>query len=65
MAVKDHVMYVGGLGKEWTTVTGELVNLFPQWVKAVSHNGAVQHLDWVDNYNAMRNTAGFKYPGMV
>ena len=22
MAVKDHLLYVGGLGKEWTTVDG-------------------------------------------
>ncbi|XP_072030027.1 soluble calcium-activated nucleotidase 1-like [Amphiura filiformis] len=65
MAVKDHLMYVGGLGKEWTTITGELVNYFPQWVKLVSHSGALQHLDWVDNYNAMRNTAGFPYPGYM
>ena len=65
LAVKDELLYVGGLGKEWTTITGQLVNYFPQWVKVITHNGAVQHREWVTNYNAMRNTAGFPYPGTV
>ena len=63
MAVKDQHLYVGGLGKEWTTITGELVNLNPQWIKVISHLGSLHHVNWVGNYNAMRNTAGFPYPG--
>lgn len=63
MAVKDQHLFVGGLGKEWTTITGELVNLNPQWIKVISHLGAVHHVNWVGNYNAMRNKGGFPYPG--
>ncbi|XP_072168222.1 soluble calcium-activated nucleotidase 1-like [Diadema setosum] len=65
MAVKDQHLFVGGLGKEWTTTTGVLQNLNPQYVKVVNHLGAVHHLNWVGNYNAMRNTAGYPYPGYM
>ena len=63
LAVKDDVMWVGGLGKEWTTTTGVKVNLHPQWVKSVSHLGDVVHHDWVDNYNALRRKGGYEEPG--
>ena len=33
MTVKDHVLYVGGFGKPWTTPTGDIVNYDPMWVK--------------------------------
>ncbi|XP_074649447.1 soluble calcium-activated nucleotidase 1-like isoform X2 [Tubulanus polymorphus] len=65
MAVKDESMFVGGLGKEWTTSDGELVNLDPQWVKRIEYTGAVTHIDWHHNYNAMRRAAGFSYPGYI
>lgn len=64
MARKGDNLFVGGLGKEWTTVTGELVNYFPQWVKVISYQGSVHHLPWKNNYNAMRQKAGYDYPGM-
>ncbi|XP_077979848.1 soluble calcium-activated nucleotidase 1-like [Glandiceps talaboti] len=65
MLVKDQVLVVGGLGKEWTTVTGELVNLNPQWVKAITIDGAVHHLNWVPNYNMMRKASGYEWPGYM
>ena len=36
MTVKDHVLYVGGFGKPWTTPTGDIVNYDPMWVKVCS-----------------------------
>ena len=63
MAVKDQKLFVGGLGKEWTTTDGELVNLNPQWVKLISFQGGVAHLSWVKKYNAMRDAAGVPWPG--
>ncbi|XP_067935997.1 apyrase apy-1-like [Watersipora subatra] len=64
-SVKDGYLYVGGLGKEWTSTTGEVVNLHPQYVKRVSPEGAVEHLDWHSHYNAMRKKAGFSSPGYM
>lgn len=63
--VKDKHLYVGGLGKEWTTTEGDVVNLNPQWVKAISPSGEVEHIDWHNNYNAMRKVTGMELPGGV
>ena len=56
-------MWLGGLGKEWTSVTGVVKNLHPQWVKSVGHLGDVVHHNWVHNYNALRTKGGFEAPG--
>uniref|UniRef100_G1QGY3 Calcium activated nucleotidase 1 n=1 Tax=Nomascus leucogenys TaxID=61853 RepID=G1QGY3_NOMLE len=63
LAVKDERLYVGGLGKEWTTTTGDVVNENPEWVKVVGYRGSVDHENWVSNYNALRAAAGIRPPG--
>lgn len=62
--VKDDKLYVGGLGKEWTTIDGKLLNTNPQYVKTIGKHGGVFHHDWHKKYNAMREKAGYSYPGM-
>lgn len=61
--MKDEHLYVGGLGKEWTTTTGEVMNENPEWVKVVGHRGSVNHENWVSSYNALRAAAGIRPPG--
>ena len=63
--MKDKCLWVGGLGKEWTTITGELVNFDPQWVKSVGYHGDILHHNWIDNYNALREKAGYLPPGAI
>lgn len=63
LTVKDERLYVGGLGKEWTTTTGLVVNNHPEWVKVVGYHGDVQHENWVPRYNALRSAAGIEPPG--
>lgn len=63
LAVKDEHLYVGGLGKEWTTATGEVLNENPEWVKVVGCRGSVDHESWVSSYNALRAAAGLRPPG--
>ncbi|XP_029513635.1 soluble calcium-activated nucleotidase 1 isoform X2 [Oncorhynchus nerka] len=65
LAVKDEHLYVGGLGKEWTTTTGEVVNNNPEWVKVVGHRGDVLHQNWVPKYNLLRSAAGIEPPGYL
>lgn len=66
MAVKDRILYVGGLGKEWTSPDGlTLVNHHPMFVKTVSHFGDVLHEDWMARYVDMRSKAHIQYPGYV
>ncbi|XP_014593711.1 soluble calcium-activated nucleotidase 1 isoform X3 [Equus caballus] len=64
LAVKDEHLYVGGLGKEWTTTTGEVVNENPEWVKVVGCKGSVAHENWVSSYNALRAAAGIRPPAV-
>lgn len=40
--VKDEVLYVGSMGKEWTTSTGEFENFDPMYVKAITQSGEVR-----------------------
>lgn len=61
--MKDEHLYVGGLGKEWTTSTGEVVNENPEWVKVVGCRGSVEHENWVASYNALRAAVGIQPPG--
>ncbi|XP_005989145.1 soluble calcium-activated nucleotidase 1 [Latimeria chalumnae] len=65
LAVKDDHLYVGGLGKEWTTITGTVLNENPEWVKVIGHKGDVDHESWVANYNALREAANIKPPGYL
>ncbi|XP_043940924.1 soluble calcium-activated nucleotidase 1 [Protopterus annectens] len=65
LAVKDEHLYVGGLGKEWTTTTGEIVNENPEWVKVIGYRGDVRHENWVSNYNSLRSAAGINPPGYL
>ncbi|XP_064079002.1 soluble calcium-activated nucleotidase 1-like [Macrobrachium nipponense] len=63
--VKDETLIVGGLGKEWTTSTGELVNHNPQWVKTVNPRGYIEHHDWTRNYEKLREAVGIFFPGYM
>lgn len=63
MAVKDEHLYVGGLGKEWTTTSGEFVNDNPEWVKVVGFRGDVEHRNWVPMYKSLKAVAGIQPPG--
>ncbi|XP_054603482.2 soluble calcium-activated nucleotidase 1 isoform X2 [Nothobranchius furzeri] len=65
LAVKDEHLYVGGLGKEWTTTEGEFVNNNPEWVKVVGFRGDVQHQNWVPRYTSMKLAAGIEPPGYL
>ncbi|XP_072516220.1 soluble calcium-activated nucleotidase 1b isoform X2 [Salminus brasiliensis] len=65
LTVKDEHLYVGGLGKEWTTTTGEFVNNDPEWVKIIGFRGDVRHENWVPHYGALKTAAGIKPPGYL
>ncbi|CAJ0951957.1 unnamed protein product, partial [Mesorhabditis belari] len=65
LTVKDQKLYVGGLGKEWTTTSGEYVNDNPMWVKIVDRRGAVEHVNWKDVFVKVRRAVGIEYPGYM
>nr|BAN20953.1 apyrase [Riptortus pedestris] len=63
--VKDEHLYVGSLGKEWTTPTGELVNHDPMWIKKISPAGEVESIPWEENYKTLRAKLGVYFPGYM
>ncbi|VDD92854.1 unnamed protein product [Enterobius vermicularis] len=65
LTVKDGELWVGGLGKEWTTTEGVFVNHNPMWVKRVTVDGCVTHVNWVENYKKLRLATGITYPGYM
>lgn len=42
--VKDEVLHVGSMGKEWTTASGEFENHDPQYVKCINTKGLVSRM---------------------
>ncbi|KAM3727478.1 Apyrase apy-1 [Dirofilaria immitis] len=65
MTVKDGNLYVGGLGKEWTTEKGVFVNEDPMWIKIVTPEGTVEHISWVNEYKKLRSAVGIEWPGYM
>lgn len=63
--VKDQTLYVGSMGKEWTTSAGEFESHSPMYVKAISPSGEVHHLNWVDNFKAIRGAVDINWPGYM
>lgn len=53
------------MGKEWTSSTGEFVNNNPMWVKVINKFGHVTHVNWTDNYTAIRKAANVHFPGYM
>ncbi|XP_076300155.1 soluble calcium-activated nucleotidase 1 [Lasioglossum baleicum] len=63
--VKDEHLYVGSMGKEWTSSTGEFENNDPLWVKVVSPRGDVSSLNWIANYKRLRQAINIEFPGYM
>jgi len=63
--VKDGLLYVGGLGKEWTNPEGVVLSRDPQYVKTIDVNGHIEHVSWVSVYEALRDATGTQSPGYL
>lgn len=63
--VKDGVLYVGGLGKEWTNPDGEVKSRDPQYIKTIDTEGRIEHISWVHVFEALREATGYASPGYL
>ncbi|XP_050299592.1 apyrase [Anthonomus grandis grandis] len=63
--VKNEMLYVGSMGKEWTNEKGDFQSHDPQYIKTVSPQGAVSHINWVKEYNRLRESLGIFWPGYM
>lgn len=64
-AVKGSDLYVGstGMPNYKPDGSGEILNHDTQWVKKISGNGSVTHVDWRGYYAAMSESLGIVPPG--
>jgi len=65
MTVKDGLLCVGSMGKEWTKPSGEFQNNDPLWIKTIDGEGRVSHVDWHEEYNKLRRATGTENPGYL
>uniref|UniRef100_A0A915E285 Apyrase n=1 Tax=Ditylenchus dipsaci TaxID=166011 RepID=A0A915E285_9BILA len=68
MTIKDEKLWVGGVGKEWTTENGSvdpLIGLNSFYIKVIHKSGFTQHLNWRINYDLLRLALGTPFPGYL
>jgi len=58
-------LYVGSMGKEWTSSSGKFLNNNPMWIKIINKSGHVTHVNWTDNYIKIRKAANINFPGYM
>ncbi|KAB0793320.1 hypothetical protein PPYR_12940 [Photinus pyralis] len=63
--VKNKVLHVGSMGKEWTTPDGAFVNNDPQYIKMITTEGVVHHLNWKEEYIRLREVLDIHWPGYM
>eukprot|EP00771_Trimastix_marina_P001241 gnl/Trimastix_PCT/2297.p1 GENE.gnl/Trimastix_PCT/2297~~gnl/Trimastix_PCT/2297.p1 ORF type:complete len:346 (-),score=82.89 gnl/Trimastix_PCT/2297:80-1117(-) len=63
--VKGKTLYFGSVGKEYVLPDGTIESYGPMWVKEVSPDGVLRHVDWTARYEALRKAAGCPYPGYL
>lgn len=63
--VKDEILYVGSIGKEWTSSTGEYVNDDPMFIKQITIDGEIKSCNWAYRYKVLRKAVGIDFPGYL
>jgi soluble calcium-activated nucleotidase 1 len=63
--VKDGLLYIGSFGKEYTHNDGTVKNRNNLWVKTISPNGIVTHIDWTLMYEQLRKATNTQFPGYM
>lgn len=67
MVVKDDQLIVGGHGRSFTEPGDgtKVKSDNPKWIKTVSKDFTVKHIDWSKRYNALAKAAGVPFPGYL
>ncbi|GJD09783.1 Apyrase [Galdieria sulphuraria] len=67
MTVKDGFLYVGSHGRERTDAKNgtHIESYNPMWIKRIDSRGNIEHIDWSENYNAVRKAVGASFPGYL
>ena len=63
--VKDGLLYMGSMGKEYTRPDGSIANTNNLWIATLSPDGILSRFDWAPVYNTVRAALGASAPGYV
>ena len=66
--VKDGLLYIGSIGKEWTIVQhnkSQVLHRNSEWIKTVDLNGRIENIDWGSVYQAVRTATNTSWPGYL
>jgi len=63
--VKDGVLWVGSIGKEWNDADGSVVHRDAEWVKTIDAQGRVQNHNWHHVYDALKFAANASKGGYL
>jgi len=62
--VKEGKLFVGSMGKEWIQ-EGVVKSIDPMWVKTIDLHGRIEHYNWRNNYQKLREVSGTTNPGYL
>lgn len=63
--VKDDILYMGSMGKEYTRQDGSIANTNNLWIVTLDQTGAMTRIDWAKQYTFVRKALGAAAPGYV
>lgn len=63
--VKDGLLYMGSMGKEYTRPDGSIANTNNLWIATLDGEGVLMRYDWSNVYNLVRDALGATSPGYV
>lgn len=63
--VKGNDFWVGSTGMPFYGKSGEILSVDPLWVKKISPEGGVTHVDWRENYAKLAKAIGIAAPGKI
>jgi len=63
--VKDDVLVVGSIGKEWVTEEGTILHRDGEWIKVIDGYGHVHNINWGNVYQALRYATNTTEPGYL
>eukprot|EP00930_Biecheleria_cincta_P015808 TRINITY_DN13059_c0_g1_i1.p1 TRINITY_DN13059_c0_g1~~TRINITY_DN13059_c0_g1_i1.p1 ORF type:complete len:362 (-),score=68.65 TRINITY_DN13059_c0_g1_i1:61-1146(-) len=63
--IKDGVLLIGSMGREWVGDQGQIEHFDSQWIKSIDKNGKVESINWRPVFEALRTASNTTSPGYL
>jgi len=63
--IKDGLLYIGSMGKEYTNPDGSVANVNNMWITIMDNHGEFRRINWAKQYTFVREALGCESPGYV